>query len=190
MPRQLAIVSGPRGGGKTTLCRRLLELARQRGLDCAGIISPAHFEGGRKVGIDLLDARSGERRPLAKADGLPGELRTVAFRFDPGAVEWGVGLLNAACPCDVLIVDELGPLELERGQGWTNALDVLRNGLFKLAVVVVRPALVSVFRQSMSGVPSLSEAELLFALPGMNVNKKSIRVMSRLSSLTRSFTPH
>jgi len=190
MPRQLAIVSGPRGGGKTTLCRRLLELARQRGLDCAGIISPARIEGGRRVGIDLLDVRSGECRPLAEADGLPGELRTAAFRFDPGAVEWGAGLLNAACPCDVLIVDELGPLELERGQGWANALDVLRNGSFKLAVVVVRPALVSVFRQSMSGVPSLSEAELLFALPGMNVNKKSIRVMSRLSSLTRSFTPH
>ncbi len=189
MPRQLAILSGPRGGGKTTLCQQLLELARQRGLDCAGIISPARIEGGRKVGIDLLDVRSGECRPLAEADGLPGELRTAAFRFDPGVVEWGAGLLNAACPCDVLVVDELGPLELERGQGWTNALDVLRNGPFKLALVVVRPALVSVFRQSMSGVPSLSEAELLFALPGINVNEKSIRVMSRLSSLTRSFTP-
>jgi nucleoside-triphosphatase THEP1 len=189
MPKQLAIVSGPRGGGKTTLCRRLLELAHQRGLDCAGIISPARFEGGRRVGIDLLDVRSGECRPLAKADSLPGELRTAAFRFDTGAVEWGTELLNAACPCDVLIVDELGPLELERGQGWTNALDVLRNGQFKLAVVVVRPALVSVFRQSMSGVPSLSEAELLFALPGMNVDDKSIRMRFRLSSLTHSITP-
>jgi hypothetical protein len=28
-------------------------------------------------------------------------------------------------PVEVLIVDELGPLELVRGQGWANALDVL-----------------------------------------------------------------
>ena len=70
MQRQLAIVSGPRGSGKTMLCLRLIELARQRGLGCAGIISLARFREGHKVGIDALDVRSGERRLLAEADQL------------------------------------------------------------------------------------------------------------------------
>ncbi len=149
MERQLVIVSGPRGSGKTTACLRLIERARQRGLNCAGLISPARFQAGRKVGIDVLDVRSGERRALAEADQLPGGLRTLAFRFDPSAVVWGADHLNTACPCDVLVVDELGPLELERGQGWVNALDVLRDGQFRLAVIVVRPELVSIFQQTL-----------------------------------------
>ncbi len=148
--RRLAILSGPIGCGKTMTCLRVVELARRRGLDCAGLLSPARLEGARKVGIDLLDVRSGERRPLAEADGQPGELRTAAYRFDVSTVAWGSALLNTACPCDVLIVDELGPLELERGQGWSNALDVLRSGQFRLAVVVVRPALIETFRRAVS----------------------------------------
>lgn len=147
MGRQLVIVSGPRGSGKTTACLRLIERARRREVNCAGIVSPARFQAGRKVGIDVLDVRSGERRALAEADQLPGELRTLAFRFDPNAVAWGAEHLNTACPCDILIVDELGPLELGRSQGWVNALDVLRNGKFKLAVIVVRPELVPIFKQ-------------------------------------------
>ena len=182
MQRQLAIVSGPRGSGKTALCLRLVDRARQYRLNCAGLISPARFEGGRKVGIDLLDVRSSEYRLLAQADGLPGELRTAAFRFDTEAVKWGAWLLTEACPCDVLIVDELGPLELERGQGWANALDVLRNGQFQLAVVVVRPTLVNVFRRLMGHVPSLFQAESLFALPDVNAEDRAIRVMSMLNS--------
>lgn len=163
--RRLAILSGPIGCGKTMTCRRVVEQARQRGLDCAGLVSPARFDGARKVGIDLLDVRSGERRPLAEADRQPGELRTTAYRFDVSTVAWGSALLDAACPCDVLIVDELGPLELERGQGWRNALDVLRSGQFRLAVVVVRPALIEAFRRVVvSHAAPLFGSEHLFML--------------------------
>jgi len=150
---RLVILSGPRGSGKTMACRRLIALARGRGLDCAGIVSPARFEGTRKVGIDLLDVRSGECRPLAEADSEPAPLRTLAYRFDVSAIEWGAAVLNAACPCDVLFVDELGPLELIRGQGWVNALDVLKAGQFKLAVAVVRPELVDVFKIALPDLP-------------------------------------
>lgn len=135
-------------------CVQLADLARQRALNCAGVISPARFEGGVKVGIDVLDVRTGQRRPLAEAGGAggsPTELRTPRYRFDADAVAWGGEVLNAACPCDVLIVDELGPLELERGQGWANALDILRDGPFGMAVVVVRPGLLDVFRARLAG---------------------------------------
>ena len=50
-------------------------------------------------------------------------------------------------------MDEIGPLELDRGRGWVNALDVLCAGQFGLAVVVVRPSLVDAFRAAMGDVP-------------------------------------
>ena len=182
MPRHIAILSGPRGSGKTTTCQRLIDLACQRGLDCAGILSPARFEGTRKVGIDLLDVRSGQSRPLAEADSQPGELRTMAYRFDLEAIQWGVKLLEAACPCDVLIVDELGPLELERGQGWANALDVLRRGQFRLAVVVVRPTLLDTFHRLLHSkpleTPIKSERVFTLPIPGTHPDDLPLAILS------------
>jgi nucleoside-triphosphatase len=144
--RRIAILSGLQGSGKTTLCRRLVEEARVLGLDCAGILGPAQVEAGAKVGIDIEDVRTGERRALAAADDLPARLRLGPWRFDDEAVAWGRARLDDASPCDVLFVDEIGPLELNRGEGFTNALEVLRSGDYRLAVAVVRPALVDEVR--------------------------------------------
>ena len=144
--RRIAILTGAPGTGKTTTCRRLLDHARTLGLDCAGIFCPARFDGGVKVGIDVVDARTDEGRRLADVDELPGRLRAGPYRFDEEAVAWGVARLGAACPCDVLFVDEIGPLEMDRGEGWTNALEVLRLGEYRLAVAVVRPSLVDAVR--------------------------------------------
>jgi len=152
MSKHIAILTGPLGSGKTTACLQLAGLARQHKLDCAGIISPARFDGSAKVGIDMLDVRSGQRHPLAEINDSPAELRTTRYRFDTDAVAWGVDILNTACPCELFIVDEIGPLELERGQGWINALDILRDGRFDAAVVVVRPALIDTFCAKMKGI--------------------------------------
>ena len=165
MPQHIAILTGPFGSGKTTTCRQLADLAQQHGLDRAGIVCPARFDGERKVGIDLLNLRTGECRPLAEADNQPATLRTTRYRFNAGVMAWGAASLDAACPCDVLIVDEIGPLELERGQGWVNALKVLREGQFDVAVVVVRPSLVDAFRAAVGDVP-LSLFTLPFSRPG------------------------
>ena len=145
----IVVVSGEIGSGKTSLCRRIFASASKRGLDCAGVLSPGRWVDGRKVGIDVLDVRSGERRPLAEADDRPGPIRTGAYNFDPAALSWGVEILNAATPCDLLLVDELGPLELVRGEGWANVLPILRDGHYQLGVVVVRSALLAAFRAAM-----------------------------------------
>jgi len=160
MPKHIVILTGPPGSGKTTLCRQLADLARQQGLDCAGLVCPARFVESRKVGIDALNLRTGECHPLAEADQLPAALRTQAYRFDVETMTWGAAVLETACPCDLLVVDEIGPLELEQGQGWVNALDVLREGQYEAAMVVVRPNLLAAFRAAMNDI--LVE---LFTLP-------------------------
>jgi nucleoside-triphosphatase len=141
----MVIITGPSGSGKTTLCRRILDLAQAYRLDCAGILSPARLGEGKKVGIDLFDVRQGSVRPLAEADEQPGPVRTTAYRFHAEALTLGAAVLRSATPCDLLLIDELGPLELVRGKGWVGALQVLRSGDFRLAVVVVRPALLDAF---------------------------------------------
>lgn len=146
---KLHILSGPRRVGKTSTCGRLAELCRARGIDVAGLICPAKEQIGHKCGIELVDLRTGNRRDLAVADDIPSPLRTDNYRFDVEVMAWGSQVIDAATPCTVLIIDELGPLELIRNQGWVNGLEALRRGRYELAVVVIRPELVTAFQQAM-----------------------------------------
>jgi hypothetical protein len=59
---------------------------------------------------------------------------------------WGNDVLGAATPCDLLIVDELGPLEFERNRGWTDGLAAVDSGDYRHALVVVRPQLLPAAR--------------------------------------------
>ncbi len=169
----LILLTGPRGAGKTSLCLHKAEKARANGQSVAGLLSPARFERNYKVGIDALDLRSGQRRPLAqrrsktKTTGsapfdlsaslkLRTELAEVTsfahlrqpetsnWRFDPDTLAWGAEVLRQATPCDLLIIDELGALEFERNGGWSVALDIIAHGNYRRALVVVRPELLKI----------------------------------------------
>ena len=148
---RIVLLTGEREVGKTHVCQRVVEEARRRGFSCAGVLSPALFDGQEKVGISLVDVASGEERPLASADDAPEGVRWGKYRFVPSSLAWGAELLAKATPCHLLVVDELGPLELELGQGLAKALDVLAQGGFSLALVVVRPALLDELRERLKG---------------------------------------
>ncbi len=145
------MLTGGRGVGKTTLCRALAERARLDGWDVAGLLSPAVFEGKIKTGILAENARTGETRPLAGLKTYGSfDLPLGRWFFDRSTLDWGNRVLESSLPCRLLIIDELGPLELTRQEGWQAAFDVLRRGEYEIALVVVRPELQEVARQSLS----------------------------------------
>jgi nucleoside-triphosphatase THEP1 len=145
---RLVIVTGPPGCGKTRLCQALARALGERHVDVAGLISPERRERGLLTGVDVVDLRSGERRGLADLAG-PHDGPTIGhWHFLRGGLDWGNEVLSRAVPCDLLIVDEIGPLELSFGDGWTLARPALTSGRYRLSVVVVRPSLVGAFRES------------------------------------------
>ncbi len=141
----MTIVTGASGDGKTALCRALADAARGAGRQVAGLLCPAVFEGSRKTGIEAVDLRSGETRRLAGPRESGGGAPAAGRRWvlDEAVLAWGDGVLGRAVPCDVLIVDELGPLELEEGRGWTAGLAAVDSGAYDAALVVVRPGLLA-----------------------------------------------
>lgn len=151
----IVILSGESGSGKTTICIRVVTLARARGLRVAGILTPPRLAGGCKVGLDVEDIRAGQRRPLAERVGGTSGPATESWHFHAEGLAWGTMILRCATPCDLLVIDELGPLELAGGQGWTVGLDLLRASRYCLALVVVRPALLPRFREQLGGVEPL-----------------------------------
>jgi nucleoside-triphosphatase THEP1 len=138
MAASVVILTGERGVGKTTVCRETVTLAKARDYTCGGILTLTQ-PGGE---LDVLDASSGDTRRLTLPPDAKPAIVQGHFRFAPETLGWGNMVLARATPCQLLVIDELGPLEIEQGRGWTKAPDVLRRGNFALALVVVRPELV------------------------------------------------
>lgn len=141
--RSLYLITGVQGSGKTTFCQVLVDLAVSDGRSIAGVLSPQEMVEERKVGIDIVDLSTKQRRRLANTINRGGNgPKTIRWAFDGEALAWGNQVLGNIHPCDLLVIDELGPLEFERGEGWMNGFTAVDDGDYTLAVVVIRPDLV------------------------------------------------
>lgn len=140
---QIIILTGLSGAGKTTWCARLSKIAQELGINVAGIFSPGVFKNGRKVAINIRNIQSGEERHLAKLRAIDSpELSTPRWSFEPGSIAWANHILRDILKSELVIIDELGPLELLRGEGLTAGLSLIDSGNYQVACIVIRSSLV------------------------------------------------
>lgn len=144
--KSLVLVSGPSGSRKTTFCTEIVSQARDLGLSVGGILCPAVFERGEKVGIEQLDISTGERRRLAVRSKDAGNNTVGCWQMDAVVLALGNRIITRLKDEDVIIIDELGPLELEDGYGYQEALHLLDEGRYRTAFVAVRPILLPLAR--------------------------------------------
>lgn len=136
----LFLVTGGIGAGKTSFCDQVANSAREAGWQIAGLLSRPVFEGPLRVAIEAEDLRTGEKRRLAERSDSPTP-GSKHWKFDEAAQEWGSRVLASSTPCDLLVVDELGPLEFERGEGWQSGLRAVDSKQYAIALVVIRAEL-------------------------------------------------
>ncbi|HMN14915.1 MAG TPA: nucleoside-triphosphatase [Bellilinea sp.] len=148
MTSKITVITGDRHAGKTLACQRIIDEAKQQGLSAGGLITPGRYDAaGTRTGFYVQMLPGGDKRLLGSA--IEGELqgtRLGMWIFDDSALQWGNNELGSTPIVDVLVIDEIGPLELERDAGWTNAIPLLRKGQFDQAYVVIRPECVKMFR--------------------------------------------
>jgi nucleoside-triphosphatase THEP1 len=141
---KIIVITGEKGCGKTTLCEWCASEFQSRKLDVAGLISITNNEDHQKTKIKVRDIRSGESHVLAeRLNTFDLSSMTPRWKFDPRILEWGNKQLNTTVPCDLLIIDELGLMEFNHQKGWMNAFPILIGKKYQLAVVVIRPQLLS-----------------------------------------------
>ena len=144
---RLVVLTGEPGSGKTHRCREVVTAARAAGVVVRGAVT-VDERGDAGVERWLEDLRGGERMllgrmasPQAIASGGPRWLLSEA------ALDWCNAFLSEACPADLLIVDEVGPVELIHKRGALAGVRCALAGPYGVAVVVVRPWLVPRFQE-------------------------------------------
>jgi nucleoside-triphosphatase len=105
------LVEGRPGVGKSTAAREVARLLQDHGVAVAGFVTNELRQRGRRVGFVVV-ALTGAEAVLAHVD-LPGPPRVGRYGVDLAAFE-SVALpaLQAATPGGVVILDELGKMEL------------------------------------------------------------------------------
>jgi nucleoside-triphosphatase len=147
-PKKLTLLTGPRGCGKSTWCQELNRIALDGGISVAGLISLPMILGHQKTGIELLSLPTHERRLLAtrQAENIQSQF-SQDWCFDADALQWGNTVLAGIRQPQLLIIDELGPLEFYGRQGWQAAFPLVASRTYHWAVVVIRPALLLLAKQ-------------------------------------------
>jgi nucleoside-triphosphatase THEP1 len=132
--------------------------AREVGLVVTGIVTEDTTDDGTRRVTDL---RTGEKRHfgMQAKNGAGFETTrpagvdplTPSWMYDEGVFAWGNNVLARSTPCDVLVIDELGPLEILGDRGWFTAFEVMHRWHFGTALVVCRPILVSDLQERIGG---------------------------------------
>jgi nucleoside-triphosphatase THEP1 len=178
----IGLLTGPVGIGKTTVAERVVGLARRRGLACAGLLAPAMKNScGQKVGIWGVDIHTGDRRILARTDRDLGGVAVGPYSFDPRALSWATGLIDkvlspaAGIPNDLLIVDEIGKLELWHGTGLAPVLPRLAAGEARRSLLLVRDSLVAELQSTLDPVE-----QVVFRVTEENRGTLALRILELL----------
>ena len=144
MTAKLTLITGPSGSGKSAWCTQFIEKAHANGLEVGGVLSRPVFTQGRKVGIDLVDLQTGEDRRLANLRTAESKgLITKRWHYEPQTLTWANLVLHDLQPCDIVIIDELGPLEFSRDEGLQEGMRIVDDQRFPEMYVVIRPELLS-----------------------------------------------
>ena len=107
------LVTGPPGVGKSTLVSRVVMKLKSAGVIVGGCTTAELRSGGSRVGFEVRDLTSGRK----------GELASVSSKFGPRVGRYRVNLADlsrvgaagveaAATSSEVIVIDELGPMEL------------------------------------------------------------------------------
>jgi nucleoside-triphosphatase len=142
VPVRMVVVTGATGSGKTSAVIAAIGELVTGGRQVAGFVQPGVWDEGKKTGFSIRDVATGEETMLARRVERDSGQYGTSFRFADSGFELARKALAAAAPGTVLVVDELGPMEL-RGHGHMRAVKkALTTDHLAGVVVVVRRHLV------------------------------------------------
>lgn len=110
----LIFITGRPGIGKSTVCMKVINLLKKSNFKIGGVICPEARVKGRRVGFKIIDLLTLREGWLAHVDFKTG-IRIGKYHVNLNDLN-GIGvnaILNAIKEADVIVIDEIGPMELK-----------------------------------------------------------------------------
>lgn len=128
MPPYRIFYTGRPGVGKSTIVSRVKDIVERLGCRVGGFLAPeSRGPSGGRVGFYIVDVATGERGWLARI-GYPGPRIGRYGVVVEDAVRIGVGALRRALrEADVIVLDEIGPMELAVPELRSEIIEVLAS---------------------------------------------------------------
>lgn len=138
----LVLLTDEINSGKSSFCLQLVKRLMSKRIAVQGWLTPAWMEGEKKVGQQIVFLRNLEEsapRPF--------------FRYDIGFMPTAFDLPDLDAICDVVVMDELGPLELAGHGFYLRAQNLLERS--RTAIVVSRTSIADELTEFLGIKPSL-----------------------------------
>ncbi|MFP4082962.1 MAG: nucleoside-triphosphatase [Candidatus Aminicenantes bacterium] len=167
------ILTGPVHSGKTTLVKKVADDLKTLHFKVDGFLSEAVLENETIAGYDLSDLRKGKTFPFIRRQGAEGWERIGRFYFIPQTLAQAKDIILRSRNADMLMVDEVGPLELKGGGLWP-ALEQVLFSRMRPILLVVRVRIVRDFLEQMGG-----EKVKIFDIREKNIFSRMMKEMER-----------
>jgi nucleoside-triphosphatase len=111
--KRVLLLTGNPGVGKTTVLMTTVNALKEKGYSVGGIISREIRESGTRVGFEILDLHSSKRGWLAHVNQKSGpQVGKYRVNIEDLNAIGAQAILDAVENCDVIAIDEIGPMEL------------------------------------------------------------------------------
>jgi nucleoside-triphosphatase THEP1 len=136
---RLLVVGEPRSG-KTSWCREYIDRRRQCGSSVGGILCPAIEKQRQRIGFNVIDLVTGQEVPFARLSpyrSFKGGEVVGDYTISRDGISFACGAIKQAVEsrCDLVVIDEVGPLEL-RGKGLMPAVESALASAVNVLIVV------------------------------------------------------
>jgi nucleoside-triphosphatase len=113
LPKRVLLLTGPPSVGKTTVLMKVVNALKERGICVGGMISREVREGGTRVGFEILDLTGSRRGWLAHVNQKNGpQVGKYRVNIEDLNSIGAQAVTDAVENCDVVAIDEIGPMEL------------------------------------------------------------------------------
>ena len=131
------LLTGPVHSGKTILLRNVVQELKKQESQIDGFLSEAVLENNKIIGYDLFDLKEEKSIPFIRKDGKDEWQRIGVYFFIPQSLAEAEKIILRGKNADILVVDELGPLELSGKGLWPALKQIIYNNL-KNCLLVIR----------------------------------------------------